>query len=149
MKNTLSLSCVALALACSGVPPAGKCEAIILDMPHGEWRIYVHPDGSGLYGYGALPQLGRIEPRTFDFLELHAQLAARITAERQHTGAPEGAAHFCVDGPTCDPLWYFHDPEFADSLFDLAWAHQSPPSSEMEQQVFENINRMWAERRPD
>ncbi|MDH3455372.1 MAG: hypothetical protein OER90_00905 [Gemmatimonadota bacterium] len=149
MRYALSLGCVALALACGGVPPVGKCDAIILDMPHGEWRIHVHPDGSGLYAYGALPQLGRIEPGTFDFAEMHAQLADRVTAERQLTGAPEGTVHFCVGGPTCDPLWYFYDPEFADSLFDLAWAHRSAPSNELEQQDFEGINRIWAERQPD
>jgi hypothetical protein len=149
MKHALILGCVALALACSGVPPAGKCDAIILDMPHGEWRIHVHPDGSGLYTYGALPALGRIEPGTFDFADIHARLAASVSAERRQQAHEYGAVQFCVASGDCEPLWYFHDRDLADALFDTAWAHRSAPSTELEREMLETLDRMWAERRLD
>jgi hypothetical protein len=131
------------------VPSADDCELLIVDMPHGEWRIHVHPDGSGVYAYGALPALGRIEVESFDFTDVHARLASTVSNERQQSAAGYGTVQFCIARGDCGPLWYFYDRELAAELFDSAWANRSTPSSGIERETLETVNRIWSERRLD
>lgn len=145
------LLCCAIAavIACTGgVPNVGDCTLLIVDMPHGEWRIHVRRDGSGTYGYGALPATGRFDA-AFDFPELHAQLASTVTRAPRESGDPYGTAQFCVAPGECEPLWYFYDRELAAELFDSAWAHRSAPSNELEERAFQSIDRFWAQRAPN
>lgn len=133
--------------ACAPVrlPPPTSLDSIIIDMPHGGWRIHVFPDGSGGYSFGALPELGEIEADTFDFNELYLQLAARVTDERDPTASP-GTVQFCVEGEGCGELLYFYDQAFVDELFDEAYAHRTGQSLFGGPSGIETIDRLWQER---
>jgi hypothetical protein len=137
-----------VALTCDRIPSVGECEAIVVDMPHGEWRIHVAPDGSGRYAYGALPAYGRFGAGTFDFRQLHATLVARVSAERELLERPYGTVQFCVGGGECGDLWFFSDRQLAAELFDAAYRSREAPRAEWEREMLETVNRFWDRREP-
>ena len=129
----------------AAVPSIAVVDSIIIDMPHGWHRIHVFPDGSGAYGFGALPEMGGIADGTFDFDSLHRELAQRVAKERDGFGN-YGTVQFCRDGEGCGDLYYFYDMEFADELFTKAFANRTgklhPPVGDN----LEVIDRIWKER---
>jgi hypothetical protein len=124
----LAILCIVLILlsgCVDGIPSVEECNTIVVDMPHGMWRIHVYPNGSGTYGYGALPQIGLIETGTFDFQALHADLSTKVVSERNVQAEIHGTVQFCVQDDGCGELWYFYDREMAAQLFDLAYQNRA------------------------
>lgn len=133
--------------ACAPVrlPPPSSLDSIIIDMPHGWWRLHVFPDGSAGYSFGALPEVGQVAQDTFDFEALYLELSARVMAQREPTET-YGTVQFCVEGDGCGDLLYFYDQAYAEALFDEAFANRTGQSLLGGPGGPENIDRLWRER---
>lgn len=146
--TTCAIPCLFIAgLACTGAELPERCDAIVMDMPHGAWRIHVHPDGSGRYAYGALPTMGRIAAGTFEFEEVRRRLRRSARGERRGTDEPYGTVQFCPRAGSGERLWYFYDQELAGDLFDLAFESREGTVLEIERERLMQLDRIWAERR--
>lgn len=153
MTRCVILSTLCLLLPLSGciglaIPPASRLDTIIVDMPHGAWRLHLYPDGSGAYSFGALPELGGIPAETFDFYEQYDELSGRITDDRE-PGREYGTVQFCVEGRGCGELFYLYDREYADELFDRAFANRSGRPARGGLGDTEVIDQMWRQRDAD
>lgn len=143
-----SLLALVLLVSCSGlwIPPASAVDTIVVDMPHGWWRVSIHSDGSANYGFGALAQTGAVARGTFDFESLHADLAPRITREIEPKVEEYGTVQFCVDGEGCGDLWYLTDRSFANEVLDRAFENRIETEAGFGLGSSENSDAMWRER---
>jgi len=121
------------------------CGEIVLDMPHGWWRVNVKPDGSGNFMFGALPYSGEFASETIDHKKLCSDLHEIATESKEKLGAPIGTVQYAQDSNS-DFVWYFSDWDMASNLFKRAWENKNKPSNAIEKKNLEALAKFWENR---
>ena len=130
------------------LPRVADVDTIIVDMPPGWYRIQIYPDGSGAYGFGALPEMGSIHRGTFDFEKIFKDISTDLSGGNENLEAAV-TIQFCVDGDGCGPLYYLEDSEYAERLLQRGFSQRTGESRLGPAMSIENLDRMWLERFPE
>jgi len=127
------------------VPDVGACRSIVLIAPRDGWRLTVEADGSARINYAALPQTARVGTGTFEFEQLHSQLAVRVESEVDRDCV--GTVEFESNGARPEfAAWCLTDEGLAADLFEWAWDHVETDKIGVEGEHVQTLRQMWSKR---
>ena len=121
------------------------CKEIVLDMPHGWWRVNVNPDGSGKIMFGALPFYGTFVSGAIDHQKLCSDIQEIATENKEKLSEPIGTVQFDPNGKS-GHVWYFNNWDMASDLFDRAWDNKKKATNDIEKQHLKALAKFWEKR---
>jgi CubicO group peptidase (beta-lactamase class C family) len=113
------------------------------------WWLRISKDGSGRYGFGALPEHIAVAPGTFSFAQAFDRVRPLVRTGPGRLGEAHASVAYRIDGSASGlTLRLPGSRALVAELFRTARAQTRPPSSDTERRRRERIDRLWATEPP-
>lgn len=126
----------------AGIPTIDECRAVTIRTSQG-WWLTVEPDGSGRYGFGALPAWIRVNERPFDFRNIYQETKQAIAEQRKNAGEAYVAVTFTGAGDRSGLEYYLLDQAQVPVWFRTARENTEKPKNELEVRSYKMIDDFW------
>jgi hypothetical protein len=128
-------------------PSIDECEGITLRASQ-RWWLQVRVDGSGAYGFGALPARVAVRERTFDFKQIYQDSKYAVVEQRQDAEASYVAVSCHEKGSSAAREFYLLDQVPALVLLHKARKNSMKPGNEIEERQKKQIDDFWKRNPP-
>lgn len=125
-----------------GIPTINECRAVTIRTSQG-WWLTIEPDGSGRYGFGALPAWVRVRERSFDFRQIYQATKQAIAGQRMNAEESYVAVTYFGAGDRSGREYYLLDQAQVPVWFRTARENTEKPKNELEVRSYRMIDDFW------
>lgn len=136
-------ACLSLPATAENIPELKRCTSIVLRTSEGWWLV-VNTDGSGAYGFGALPERIQVKKGAFDFRQIYTETRTASVEKRNNAEVPFITVSFYVTSSSSAREYYLSQGgQLLARLFPVARDNVVPPSNEIEARSHDKIGAFW------
>lgn len=123
-------------------PAMDECDTISFRMSEG-WWVNVEHDGSGAYGFGALPDRISLKPSSFDFETIYRWAKNHLDEQKPHAELPSITVSCYRRMQENGVTFHITDRPWVLDLFRMARANAVKPKNEAEDRQHKKIDHFW------